>query len=191
MKTKILPLTILMLMLFACQNTSDDFLEIDTTNTLLKENSAKSIFVDVPFKADFSEWNESDYTDDRCGGYPNFFLTMIGYGNIAHLGNTDVTFTFCCDVSTGAYYDTNVIFVAANGDELYAEVPIGQIVPNEEDNSDYYQTRFNDPMYFVGGTGRFEDASGEAMTHAYVHDGADEWRTDFFSEGILILKKGN
>ena len=34
-------------------------------------------------------------------------------------------------------------------------------------------------------------ASGEALTHAYVHDGADEWRTDFFSEGFLVLKKGN
>lgn len=46
--------------------------------------------------------------------------------------------------------------------------------------------------------GRFEDASGEAKTHAYVHLPTDEyrhkgdelWRTDFFSTGTLILKKG-
>lgn len=187
MKTKILPLTVLILLLFACQ--SDDL--YDTTNTLLEENFTKSVLVDVPFKADFSVWDESDYTDDRCGGSPNFFLTMNGSGNITHLGITDVTFTFCFDASTGVYTDTNATFVAANGDELYAEVPIGYIIPNEEDNSDYYQTKFNDPMYFVGGTGRFEDASGEAMTHAYVHDGTDEWRTDFFSEGTLIMKRGN
>lgn len=45
-------------------------------------------------------------------------------------------------------------------------------------------------MTFTGGTGRFEGASGEAMTNAFVHDGTDEWRTDFFPAGNLILVKG-
>jgi hypothetical protein len=103
--------------------------------------------------------------------------------------------TFCNDVTTGQYSDTDVIFIAANGDELYAAVPIGQIVPNDEANSSYYQNKFNDPMIFTGGTGRFENAEGEAMTNAYVHndadgDGSDAWRTDFFSTGTLVLVKG-
>jgi len=98
--------------------------------------------------------------------------------------------TFCCDVTTGYYYNTVGSFVAANGDVLDFTIPEGQIVPNDEDNSAYYQTKFNDPIIFTGGTGRFEGASGMAYTHAYVHDGADEWRTDFFSKGTLILVKG-
>ena len=106
--------------------------------------------------------------------------------------------TFCCDVTTGVYGNTEVIFIAANGDELYASIPIGYIVDNDEENSNRYGAKFNDKMYFTGGTGRFEDASGMAMTNAYVHYPTDEyvrkgdevWHTDFFNEGTLILIKG-
>jgi len=150
----------------------------------------------VPLKADFSVWDHSDYTDPYCGGFPVLFLTMEGDGNITHLGKMTTTMTFCNDVTTGHYYDTDVIFIAANGDELYASIPEGQIVPNEEDNSSYYQAKFNDPMIFTGGTGRFDGASGEALTNAYVHndedgpEGPDVWRIDFFSTGTLVLVKG-
>jgi hypothetical protein len=86
--------------------------------------------------------------------------------------------------------------VAANGDELYGEIPEGQIYPNTGDNSDYYQNWFDDPGFFTGGTGRFAGASGTWTTDAWVHDdsdgpgGPDEWRTDFFGKGTLTLKKG-
>ena len=52
------------------------------------------------------------------------------------------------------------------------------------------QTCLNDPIIFTGGSGRFEGAEGMAYTNAFVHDGADEWRTDFFSTGSLTLVKG-
>jgi len=192
MKTKILALLILSLLLFSCQEGDSDFLEKDTINALLEKSSDKEVFVTVPFKTNLSVWDRSDYADNRCGNAPIFYLTMEGNGNITHMGNSTTVFNFCVDTSDGSYWDTVVTFVAANGDELYAEIPVGQIIPNDEINSDYYQTKFNDPMYFVGGTGRFEDASGEAMTHAYVHNDLPiEWRTDLFSEGFLILKKGN
>ena len=191
MKTKILVLFVLSMLLFSCEENSIDSLEVDNVNTILEKGSDKEVFVTVPFKTNLSVWDRSDYTDNRCGDPPNFYLTMEGNGNITHIGNITTVFNFCVNVSNGSYVDTVVTFVAANGDELYAEIPVGQILPNDGINADYYQTYFNDPMYFVGGTGRFMSASGEALTHAYVHDGADEWRTDFFSEGFLVLKKGN
>jgi hypothetical protein len=177
-------------LLISCSK-SDDMLPIDDPlGSTLKSANNESVMVSVPFKADFSVWDQSDYTDLSCGGYPVFFLTMVGDGNINHLGKMTTRMTFCLDFSTLYYYYTEGIFVAANGDELYATIEYGYIVPNEGDNSSYYQTIFNDPMIFTGGTGRFENASGEAMTNAYVHDGEDEWRTDFFSTGTLILVKG-
>ncbi|MDT8417031.1 MAG: hypothetical protein RQ864_04400 [Lutibacter sp.] len=146
----------------------------------------------VPFKADFTVWDQSDYTDVTCGGYPVFRLTMIGEGVATHLGKLSTSFTFCCNVKTGEYYNTDVVFTAANGDELYASIPIGQILPNEGDNSDYYQTYFNDKMEFTGGTGRFKGASGEAMSNAFVHDDPvpENWHTDFFCTGTLTLVEG-
>ena len=177
-------------LLISCSK-SDDMLPIDDPlGSNLKSAVNKSVTVSVPFKADFSVWDHSDYTDLSCGGFPVFFLTMVGEGNITHLGKMTTRMTFCCNVMTGYYYDTECTFVAANGDELYALIPEGQIIPNDEDNSAYYQTKFNDLIIFTGGTGRFEGASGSAYTNAYVHDGVDEWRTDFFSTGSLILVKG-
>ena len=177
-------------LLISCSK-SDDMLPIDDPlGSTLKSAKNESVTVSVPFKANFSVWDHSDYSDPQCGGPPNFFLTMVGDGNITHLGKMTTRMTFCCDVSTGIYTNTIGSYVAANGDELWFEILEGLIVPNEGDNSSYYQTRFDDPVIFTGGTGRFEDASGEAMTNAYVHDGEDEWRTDFFSTGTLILVKG-
>jgi hypothetical protein len=149
------------------------------------------VSVTVPFKGDFSVWNESDYSDDRCGGYPVFFLTMVGHGNATHLGKMGVRMTFCCNFATGAYWDTEATFVAANGDELWLTIPQGQILPNFGDNADYYQTRFDDPMPIVGGTGRFQGATGYMTTNAWVHNNLPtEWRTDFFPKGTLTMVQG-
>ena len=148
------------------------------------------VTVEVPFKANFSVWDHSDYTDPRCGGFPVFFLTMKGSGTVTHLGVITTEMTFCCNVLTGAYWDTEGSLLAANGDELFIEIPVGQIVLNTGDDAAYYQTRFDDPAMFVGGIGGFEGASGSWTTNAFVHDGADEWRTDFFSTGTLVLVKG-
>jgi len=143
----------------------------------------------VPFISKFSVWDVSDYTDTRCGGYPVFFLTMEGSGRATFLGKATTRMTFCCNVVTGEYWDTKGHFVAANGDSLFLEIPTGLIVPNEGRTSEYYQTRFDDDAVFVGGTGRFEGASGSWTTNAFVHDGEDEWRTDFFGRGMLKLQK--
>jgi len=155
-----------------------------------KGPAPQPVLVTVPFKADFSVWSKTDYTDRRCGDHPNYFLTMEGHGNATHLGKVTVRFTFCCNVATGAYWGTEATFVAANGEELWLTIPQGQIYPNFGDNSHYYQTRFDDPMPIVGGTGRFQGATGYLTTNAWVHDGTDEWRTDFFPKGTLTMVQG-
>jgi hypothetical protein len=173
-------------LLISCTKT-DEFLNNSQDNNALK-NTTRT--VTVPFKANFSVWDHSDYTNNSCGGNNVFFLTMKGFGPATHLGKMTATMTFCCNTKTGFYYNTIGNFIADNGDQLFFEIPQGQIIPNEKNNSDYYQTRFNDRIIFTGGTGRFDGATGEALTNAYVHDGTDEWRTDFFTTGTLSLLKG-
>lgn len=191
-------------MLSTCAK-SDIFLDDESISTLddvalttLKKGKDEPVLVSVPFKTNFSVWNRTDPNDRSCGEKPIFKVTMIGEGVITHLGKMNTTMTFCNNTATGDYWDTDVVFIAANGDELYASIPEGKVIPNEEKNSNYYNKRFNDKMYFTGGTGRFEDADGEAWSNAYVHLPTDEyrhkgdeiWHTDFFSTGTLILKKG-
>lgn len=176
--------------MFSRQTNNDELLENETISKTLEKRNQKTKTVTIPFKANFSVWDESDIPDTRCRGFPNIFLTMNGFGNATHLGKSFINATFCCDVLTGVYQKTLYTFVAANGDEVYGETPLGQIGPNNDVNSSYYQTKFNDTIIITGGTGKFQGAIGIVMSNAYVHDGADEWRTDFFPKGHLILKKG-
>jgi len=179
--------------LLAGCDTNGDFLKNE-----IPELKKAQVVVSVPFKANFTVWAHSDYSDRSCGDIPVFHLTMIGEGVATHLGKSTVTMTFCCNSATGEYWDTYVIFIAADGDELYASIPIGYIVPNDEKNSNRYSSKFIDEMYFIGGTGRFEGASGKVMTNAYVHEPTDDyfhkgdevWHTDFFSKGTINLLKG-
>jgi hypothetical protein len=168
-----------------------DLLKSDSySDENLSDNALKTAAVKVSFKADFSVWDHSDYNNNSCGGFPVFYITMKGYGTATHLGRLSTTITFCCYVVTGNYYNTSGSFVAANGDILFFEIPQGYLVPNEVDNSDYYQTRFNDPIIVTGGSGRFKGATGNLMTNAFVQDGSDESRTDFFITGTITLLKG-
>jgi len=185
-------------LLVSCSKSDEMLFADDPLESSLKNAKVESKTVMVPFKAHFTVWDHSDYSDPACGGAPVFYLTMLGDGNINHMGLITTKMNFCLDGLTGEYWDTECIFVAANGDELYASIPLGIVIPNEGENSDYYSSRFDDDMYFTGGTGRFEGASGSAKTNAFVHDASDVykhkgdevWHTDFFSTGELILVKG-
>ena len=156
-----------------------------------------AVTVTLPLKMEFSVWDRSDYTDTRCDLKKTgtvFVLTVEGFGTATHLGMLTTRMTFCFDVSNGDYWDVDGSFVAANGDNLFFTGG-GKVVPNEGNNSDYYQERFDDLFEIIGGSGRFEGASGSFNTNAWVHtppadDVADQWRTDFFSAGNINVVRG-
>lgn len=159
-----------------------------------KNNEAK--MVTVPFKAHFSVWRDLPPGEGEACEEGTFRETMVGHGEMTHLGEMTTYMSFCVNPTNGMYAFTKLgKFIAANGDELYFDVPAGQVLPNMGDNNDFYMLHFDDMLYFIGGTGRFEDATGTATTNAFVHTGSEgigpeEFRTDFFSEGTLTLKKG-
>lgn len=199
-KCKQISLVIFCIVLMMGCSKEDGLLKNDTTLKSTEfgaNNEGETLMVTVPFKANFTVWHYEP--DEPWCDNDHVSELKKGSGTISHLGKISTTMTFCVIPTPPPveYYDTNIVFVAANGDELYASIPIGYILLNEEDNAAYYTVRFNDKMYFTGGTGRFEGAAGEAMTHAYVHLPTDEWRhkgdeiwhTDFFSTGELILQK--
>lgn len=152
--------------------------------------SGKTHTVTLPFKANFTIYDYTDFTDDRCGGFPHFYMIKYGEGNINHMGKTMVDMTFCFDATDFSYGGTEITFVGANGDELYATIPTGLVIPNPGENADYYQWYFNDTIYFNGGTGRFAGATGTAMTNAFSRDSDIDGHTLFLSTGELILVRG-
>ena len=200
MKTlsKLLLVAFSMLFVVACSKTSDDLLNTDLkSGNLGADKTHETKMVTVPFKADFTVWHAAPTgSGEPCTGENALFReTMKGEGEITHLGAIKTWMTFCV-FSDFSYAFTELgYFVAANGDTLFINIPEGQIIIGGSD-LEGYSGYFNDTMYFAGGTGRFDGASGYALTRAYpVFDNPetpeDEFFTDFFSDGTLTLVKGN
>jgi hypothetical protein len=105
----------------------------------------------VPFKASFEVWS-----------YPaapvNGILEQIveGIGNASHLGKTTIYVNEVIDLRgfpwLGGY---DIIFTAANGDQLYG------VYTSDIDPSSFPELTGAGTGSFAGGSGRFEDASGD------------------------------
>jgi len=153
-----------------CEN--PQLFQEETNDADLK--SAKSHEVTVPFKADFvGNYMPTTGVDlDMCGAYPMIRVFNEGGGTATHLGKFTHYFDFCVNDETGEYpYDhIEAYFVAANGDTLFVKVSgrvIGGRLPHHPDDVNSY---FTDPWEILGGTGRFEGASGGGMTDDYNRD---------------------
>ena len=78
-----------------------------------------------------------------------------GTCQLAHLGRTEFFAIQDIDFSTGAQVSIEVVFTAANGDVLRA-TNVGSSTASGP------LVRFTGAMSFVGGTGRFANAAGQA-----------------------------
>jgi len=111
------------------------------------------------------------------------FQTVSGTnGQMTHMGRTTLVTTHCSTPDGGAAVDGHAIFTAANGDEVWA---------------DYYALTVQPPPYIEqditmvinGGTGRFQNASGNLQGRVYIEfqGFADPgWPIEFFLTGSII-----
>jgi hypothetical protein len=86
-------------------------------------------------------------------------LTADGAGEATHLGR--FTRHAVAVVHGDGTFMGTVTFIAANGDRLYADI----------DGAFTSATTIEGTYTFTGGTGRFEDASGDADFEAVTSDG--------------------
>lgn len=155
-----------------------------------------------PFIAKFytiRSYDEEEEGQAMCTEDPFLaFNLQVGEGKGTHLGKFTTSMRFCSDLATFTYKNGRGLFVAANGDELYFNVPstgeVGNILPLPFEHH-LYEFYFADPFEFDGGTGRFAGASGMGYTLSFVDlfddDGEfiPEHRTDHRWFGKLILPK--
>jgi hypothetical protein len=105
---------------------------------------------EVPIKGSIHEVETYDYSQ-----FPMLFVDGIGSGNMTHLGKFTLTYEWEVNldslVGIGRFH-----FVAANGDSLFTEAT-GQASPTEDPD-----VLFTVSVHtIVGGTGRFDGASGQ------------------------------
>ena len=87
-------------------------------------------------------------------------LTVLAEGNATYLGRFSREETILLNPATGALTGL-IVFTAANGDQLFGTVAGGFVSPS----------RATGTYAFTGGTGLFQDASGEADFSLSTSDG--------------------
>ena len=87
-------------------------------------------------------------------------LTVLAEGNATHLGRFTREETILFNPATGALTGL-IVFTAANGDQLFGTVGGGFVSP----------TSATGTYTLTGGTGRFQNASGEAAFSLSTSDG--------------------
>ncbi|WP_053992790.1 hypothetical protein [Mangrovimonas sp. TPBH4] len=121
---------------------------------------------------------------------------QLGYGNATHLGNFTVDLEFCFhvvldsegqpdfDAGFGEFSGADNILEANSGDFLFTTSSGSQLIPIQDEN---YVFEFENHLTVTGGTGKFENASGEIINYGMVRN--DGSGTDHHQEGTLILAK--
>jgi len=135
----------------------------------------------VPFRAKFAQ-QQTHFE----GVFPVIYVEMEGEGKATHLGKTSIwvgqdwDFSDFAKPGEGA---AEVIFTAANGDELYADLYAFNATEVDELGNPVLATIWGSGE-FTGGTGRFLDASGPYTLNAYYDFGTGD--SEAFYNGKIM-----
>ncbi len=127
----------------------------------------------------------------KCGPSP-YMINIInnGEGNGTHFGKLTSHFDFCVDVRDFSYPNDfeEAYFEDENGDRLYVYVKGFVLTGRIPGMPSYAIEYFKDPFEIIGGTGRFEGATGEGMTNDY-NSSKDPYSHHHW-KGKITLPKG-
>jgi hypothetical protein len=167
-----------------------DALEFDDASSS-KNDAAKSIT--MGFNLVFTGTYDFTGPDPVCGDFPPFIRVInTGEGTGTHFGKVNSYFDFCVDVRDSSYPNGHIVayFEDKNGDQLFVKVAgfvIGGRVPGMPSFANSY---FKDPFEIIGGTGRFEGATGNGMTNDY-NSSKDPFSHHHWKGKITMLKSNN
>ena len=147
----------------------------------------------LPFEAEFTGTYTSIQPDSiKCGPGPWLYIIVDCSGTETTLGNFTTHFEFCADDQ--GYYPGKqgkhkvAHMIADNGDTLFVSCA-GQVLEGrQEDHPEYVVSYWRDPFEILGGTGKFEGATGEGMTDDY-NSSKDENSHHHWTGTITMLKE--
>jgi hypothetical protein len=161
---------IILFSLTSCQKDSNDLLMMEDDSSLIGLKNSQQ---ERPFSGSMTYYHdlESEYTCDCSEGYAPGG-PWVGTGNFTHLGNSEgwsvPCFVFGWSTELGYHFENDSQcgeFIAANGDILNLDIPSYIIVYDVECGC------FSGSVTgtFDGGTGRFEDATGEVTAEVVAY----------------------
>lgn len=179
------------MVMFSTCTKSDVIIDDYALKMSSKKAKDKPVFVTVPFKAEFI----GDYiyvgpdSEEFTGLAPKceFFRVIVDFeGNGTHLGKFTGNFDFC--FGPEGYGQTDAYMVAANGDILIISISGNVIQGRLDDHPDYVTSYWQDPFEILGGTGRFEGATGGGISDDY--NSSLDPNSHHSWNGTITMKKG-
>ena len=151
MKNRILILMLSVVTLFACSSDSLNNDEVNLSNQKVDlQTSSSKRAVTRPFKIKGSgTFSVSQGDGISCSA---IFLNALGEGTVTHLGRSTLLVEWCWDGSPNDIGTKTLTLTAANGDVLHGTYNFIQWTS---------ETTLEQGLVFDGGTGRFENATGE------------------------------
>ncbi|WP_445383253.1 hypothetical protein [Robiginitalea sp. IMCC43444] len=125
-----------------------------------------------------------------------FPVRNAGAGTGTHFKKLTSVFEFCVRPTgpgSGSYPEgyINAYFEDENGDRLFIEVAGEVFAGRVPGMPNYAISYFKDPFVILGGTGKFEGASGEGVTNDYNFINKDGiQQTSHHWQGTITMKKG-
>ena len=164
--------SLLILFVAGCSKTEMDIDPITTQDELILKKGKKH---SVLFKSNFITWSE----EQTPSGGEIARVWIYGEGNASHLGNTKLFIDESIFFGEPNWLATaKVLFTAANGDELRVDFT-GEMTPIPDVFPDVYIWGSG---VVTGGTGRFENASGEMDLEATFNLLLNEGESFFIGE---------
>ncbi len=140
----------------------------------------------LPFILNFFSIGGPVDGDASCGSPPIVLIKQEGAGSGTVLGDFDFFSQFCNNLATGEYFggpSAEGYFTDSNGDRIFIQAS-GQVIPSTHPD---YDLEFKDPFTIVGGTGRYEGATGSGMTDSFVKLATGQ--TDHIWTGTINIVK--
>jgi hypothetical protein len=144
----------------------------------------------VPFDVEFTgTYNLVEPDSLLCGPEPWMHVIVDCSGTGTPLGKFTTHFDFCANWEEGYYPGTRSVeyMIAENGDTLFITCE-GQVIEGRlEDHPEYVVEYWRDPFKILGGTGKYEGATGEGMTDDY--NSSEDQNSHHHWKGTITMLK--
>lgn len=143
----------------------------------------------LPFEAEFTGTYTAFYPDSLVCGPGSMHVIVDCTGKNELLGAFTTHFDFCSD-SLGYYPGPRMeaCMVAESGDTIFIACA-GQVLPGRlEDHPGHVTSYWRDPFEILGGTGKFEGATGSGLTDDY-NSSEDQNSHHNWKGSITLVKK--
>ncbi len=107
-------------------------------------------------------------------------------GTATHIGDISGRFSFCACGPDGQYAPTESYFVASEGDTLFFSCQGRVIEGRLPTHPEFVTSYWKDPFVLIGGTGKFEGATGGGTTDDY--NSSEDPNSHHHWKGTITLK---